>query len=119
MYFKLFAYIALLIIPFLVSKSYALFSEVKVMSDISYGNSKKQVMDVYYPSVKRKDAPVIFMVRGGAWLIGDKVSNAVVKNKVVYWVPKRFVSISVNYRKLPEIRLFACPERKARQSCSV
>lgn len=86
------------------SSSYAVSNEVSVLSDIAYGKYKKQVLDVYYPSVKKQNMPVIFMVHGGAWRIGDKASKAVVKNKVDHWVAKGFVFISVNYRMLPRVR---------------
>lgn len=86
------------------SSSYALSSDIKLLSNIPYGEAKEQVLDVYYPSVKQKDAPVIFMVHGGAWRFGDKSSRSVVKNKVAHWVPKGFIFISVNYRILPKIR---------------
>lgn len=86
------------------SSSYALASDIRLLSNISYGESKEQVLDVYHPSVKREGAPVIFMVHGGAWRIGDKASKAVIKNKVAHWVPKGFVFISVNYRMLPKTR---------------
>jgi acetyl esterase/lipase len=83
------------------SHAFALPDGVKLAEDIAYGSADKQQLDIYYPSVKQRDAPVIFMVHGGAWRIGDKASKAVVKNKVNHWVPKGFIFISVNYRMLP------------------
>ena len=71
------------------------------LSDIPYGNSSLQTMDVY----KNRDAhnaPVIFMVHGGAWRIGDKQSRTVLNNKIKRWVPAGFIFISINYRMLPE-----------------
>lgn len=73
---------------------------VQIKRDISYGSDKKQTFDVYYPEAV-KNAPVIFMVHGGAWAIGDKTNQRVVQNKVARWVPKGFVFISANYRLLP------------------
>lgn len=46
-------------------------------------------------------APVIFMVHGGAWKVGDKKSQSVVENKVNYWVKKGYIVISTNYKMLP------------------
>lgn len=99
---KSFTRILLVSFVFFASSSYALSSDIKLLSNISYGSDKEQVLDVYYPSLKQKDAPVIFMVHGGAWRFGDKASKAVVKNKVAHFVPKGFVFISVNYRMLPK-----------------
>ncbi len=74
---------------------------VKVLRDIPYGQDGKHRMDVYISRDARKGAPVIFMVHGGAWRIGDKASRAVVENKVSRWVARGFIFVSVNYRLLP------------------
>ncbi|RBW49425.1 alpha/beta hydrolase [Marinobacter sp. F3R11] len=84
-----------------VTDSYAVSDNIKILKDIPYGESQKQKLDVYMP-VDAKNAPVIFMVHGGAWRLGDKEAKAVVRNKVDHWVNKGFVFISVNYRLLPE-----------------
>ncbi|MDC7674555.1 alpha/beta hydrolase [Asticcacaulis machinosus] len=68
---------------------------------LSYGDSPKQAMDVYVPADAR-DAPVIVMVHGGAWKIGDKANSGSIENKLKYWLPKGYIFISVNYRLLPE-----------------
>ncbi len=68
--------------------------------DIAYGPDAQQRFDVYAPA-DAHDAPVIFMVHGGAWRIGDKAMPRMFENKVHYWVPKGYVFISVNYRMLP------------------
>jgi arylformamidase len=82
-------------------KALSLPKGVKVLRDISYGNDVRQHFDVYVPD-KAKDAPVIFMIHGGAWSLGDKGSAAVVENKVSRWAPAGFIFISANYRLLPE-----------------
>lgn len=82
--------------------SHAFADDFKLVKDIAYGNHDKQALDIYYPSDPVLDAPVIFMVHGGAWRIGDKASKSVIKNKVKHWVPKGFIFISVNYRMLPD-----------------
>ncbi|MDR7305204.1 alpha/beta hydrolase [Rhodoferax saidenbachensis] len=73
-----------------------------VVRDVAYGTDPKQRMDVYLPAKGAALAPVIFMVHGGAWRMGDKRMGNVVDNKVARWVPKGFVFISVNNRLLPE-----------------
>ncbi len=73
---------------------------VLVERDIAYGSDKKQSFDVYIPA-RAKGAPVIFMVHGGAWRLGDKSSRSVIEHKVARWVPKGFIFISTNYRMLP------------------
>jgi acetyl esterase/lipase len=73
---------------------------VRIERDVAYGSDKKQTFDVYIPK-QAKGAPVIFMVHGGAWRLGDKSSQAVIEHKVARWVPKGFIFISTNYRMLP------------------
>jgi acetyl esterase/lipase len=68
---------------------------------VAYGPDERQSFDVYAPA-EAHGAPVIFMVHGGAWIVGDKTNRRVVENKVAHWVPKGFVVISANYRMLPD-----------------
>jgi arylformamidase len=72
----------------------------KVAPNIEYGSDPLQKMDIFSP-VNAKNAPVILMVHGGAWMIGDKKNPNVVKNKGQYWLSRGYVFISVNYRMLP------------------
>lgn len=76
---------------------------IRVLRDIAYGSDPRQRFDVYLPPSPH-DAPVIFMVHGGAWAIGDKTNPGVVGSKATYWLPKNYVLISVNYRLLPEAK---------------
>lgn len=70
-------------------------------NDVAYGEHERHVYDVYVPS-NAINAPVIFMVHGGAWRAGDKTNRRVVKYKVRRWLPKGVVFISTNYRLLPD-----------------
>jgi arylformamidase len=74
---------------------------VRLVRDVPYGKDGKQRMDIYLPR-QAAGAPVIFMVHGGAWRLGDKGARAVVENKVAHWVTKGFIFISTNYRLLPK-----------------
>ena len=76
-----------------------------MLRDLAYGSDPKQRMDVYLPAAPgagQGAAPVIFMVHGGAWRMGDKRMGRVVENKTARWLPKGFVFVSVNNRLLPE-----------------
>lgn len=75
--------------------------DISITSNIAYGAHPKQTFDIYAPK-RATLAPVIFMVHGGAWKVGDKTSKSVVYNKVNHWVQKGYIVISVNYRLLPE-----------------
>jgi arylformamidase len=71
-------------------------------ADVAYGQDPSQTLDVYAPATATQGAPVIFMVHGGAWAMGDKASSHVVRHKAARWLPKGLLFISVNYRLLPE-----------------
>ena len=79
------------------------------ISDVSYGSDPLHSMDIYTSAEIRRDkkSPVILMVHGGAWKIGDKRAAAVVKNKMRRWVPVGFVFVSINYRLMPNADPFA------------
>jgi arylformamidase len=90
----------------LVSVSANVFSlpkDMRILNDVAYAEHKNQMVDVYLPAVE-EGAPVIFMVHGGMWRIGDKSSRSVIQNKMKHWVNKGFIFISVNYRLLPDAR---------------
>jgi len=72
-----------------------------VQRDIAYGADALQRMDVYLPP-NAHGAPVILMVHGGAWLVGDKNAAGVTENKLTRWLPKGIIFISVNYRLSPQ-----------------
>jgi acetyl esterase/lipase len=74
---------------------------VRVVRNVAYGKDVRQRMDVYLPH-QAAGAPVIFMVHGGAWRMGDKDARTVVDNKVARWVPRGFIFISADYRLLPK-----------------
>ena len=85
-----------------------LLSKTKALKNIAYGSHPQQAMDVYFPTQPLTDktpAPLIVMVHGGAWTIGDKNNAAVVKHKVDYWSKQGWIFISINYRLVPNATL--------------
>lgn len=68
--------------------------------DLPYGTDPLQKVDVYLPE-KTTGAPIILMVHGGAWQIGDKSNAGTVLNKIKRWCPQGFIFVSVNYRLVP------------------
>lgn len=69
--------------------------------NIAYGKDKRQTLDVYAPP-NAASLPVIFMVHGGGWRMGDKTNPGVIQNKGVHYTSKGFVFISVNYPLVPD-----------------
>ena len=75
-------------------------SSVHALRDIHYGADALQTLDVYRGD-NPHNAPVIVMVHGGGWRIGDKSMGRMVESKVARWVPRGFVFVSVDYGLLP------------------
>lgn len=80
--------------------AFSISDQINIKKDLKYGDDEKQKMDIYLPE-NPENAPVLFMVHGGAWRIGNKEMSTVVENKVNHWVPKGFIFISTGYRLLP------------------
>ncbi|MBW8852352.1 MAG: alpha/beta hydrolase [Xanthomonadales bacterium] len=67
-------------------------------ADIAYGPAPRERLDVYLPKpAARGGAPVIVMVHGGGWCVGDKAMAGVTANKVARWVSQGVVFVSANY----------------------
>ena len=76
---------------------------VQRQTDIAYGPEARQRFDVYLPARPMRGAPVIVMVHGGAWMIGNKALPQVVENKVAHWVASGgAIFVSLNYRLVPQ-----------------
>lgn len=71
--------------------------DARLERDVPYGDDPQQRLDVYIPG-QAKGAPVILMVHGGAWMIGDKAASGFISNKVARWLPKGYIIVSSNYR---------------------
>ncbi|WP_230368715.1 alpha/beta hydrolase [Paludibacterium denitrificans] len=68
----------------------------------SYGSHPAQKLELYLPEHTKTAAPIIIMVHGGAWCVGDMDAANVVNNKLAHWLPKGFIFVSANYRMLPD-----------------
>jgi arylformamidase len=83
-------------------------SHTTVLRKQPYGPDKLQRYDVYLPpkpSSRRAGtlAPVMFMVHGGAWSIGDMAHGNVTGHKLAHWLAQGVVFVSVNYRLVPDV----------------
>ena len=69
------------------------------LKDVAYGSEARQKLDVFLPkgAGHRGPAPIILMVHGGGWCVGDKAGAQITENKVSRWVPKGFIFVSANY----------------------
>ena len=71
------------------------------LTEYSYGPTERHMLDVYKGGTT-KLAPIIVMVHGGGWQIGDKASTKVVTNKVDHYIPQGYLFISINYPTIPD-----------------
>lgn len=78
-------------------------ANVKRFKDVAYGSGEKETYDVFAPE-GANNAPMLVMVHGGGWFIGDKRHEPVILNKGNYYVGKGFVFVSVNYPMLPDAK---------------
>lgn len=79
---------------------------IKIVRDIPYGAAARQKIDVYIPP-NAHNAPIVVMVHGGGWRMGDKSMTGVITHKGDHFVDKGFVFISVNNRLVPEADAYA------------
>jgi dipeptidyl aminopeptidase/acylaminoacyl peptidase len=97
--------IVFILVSFLFTKLLFANENFSVIKDLKYMDNSLTSLDIYMPK-RNLNKKVIFMVHGGAWRLGDKASDLVIKNKVDYWVSKGYVFISTNYRLLLQIDVF-------------
>jgi acetyl esterase/lipase len=60
-------------------------------------------LDLHAPKPAR-NCPVLVMIHGGGWCIGDKANANVGRDKARFFVAEGFVYISINYRLSPAVR---------------
>ncbi|WP_425260078.1 alpha/beta hydrolase [Rubrivivax sp. RP6-9] len=71
---------------------------IRAERDLAYGPDAQQTLDVFIP-LRAQRAPIVLMVHGGAWMLGDKAGRGVATNKVARWLPRGVIVVSVNYRR--------------------
>ena len=60
-------------------------------------DAKFHSLDVYAPA-KEGPHPVLVMVHGGGWRLGDKANRSMWKDKLPYFREEGWVYITINYR---------------------
>jgi acetyl esterase/lipase len=72
-----------------------------VQRDEPWGTGTKRTMDVYTVPAS-SPAPVIVMVHGGGWRIGDKDNPGLAEPKAAHYNAMGYVFIAIDYPLLPE-----------------
>ena len=101
-----------LLVLFNMQTSYAnffqnldIFRAKNTIRNIAYGPNTLQKLDVYLPQSNppnQKLTPILIIVHGGAWHIGDKSHQGLIQHKATYWNQQGWIVISVNYRLVPK-----------------
>ncbi len=96
------------LLVFLKKKSLAQSQKIITSRNIQYAtreNSSPKLtsLDIYAPQ-EAKNAPVMVMIHGGGWQIGDKENRGLNENKVSFFSAQGFIYVSINYRLSPAIQ---------------
>lgn len=94
--------LAVLLLALLLTATGAQAQRRPTLPDLAYGAHERHRLDVYLPARTAGPAPVIVMMHGGAWVLGDKRNRNVWRAKARHWVPRGYAFVSVNTRLLPD-----------------
>ena len=73
---------------------------IVVDRDIPYGRRPAHRLDIHRLRGVQQ-APVLVLVHGGAWAMGDKANPGFIDAKAAHYAGRGWVVVSVNYRLLP------------------
>ena len=68
-------------------------------TDYSYGDEKRQALDLHLPAGKRGETGLVFFIHGGGWVEGDK---AIYRDELRKWSEKGYAAAAANYRYVSE-----------------
>ncbi len=68
---------------------------VEKLTDIEYGKSARNRMDVFLPENRTKETPLFVLIHGGSWVSGDKSFFTPLQD---YLLSRGIASVSMNYR---------------------
>jgi acetyl esterase/lipase len=69
--------------------------KAETFTDVSYGNSSLQKMDVYLPAKRNEDTKVVVFIHGGSFIGGDKSDYA---DLIEELYKRDFAIVNINYR---------------------
>ena len=77
--------------------------EVEVIRKLPYGpHGVRQQLDIYRPRhLPEEGCPVLFQIHGGAWMLGDKRSQAL--PLMYHLASKGWICVAANYRLSPSV----------------
>ena len=72
---------------------------MELVRDVSYGPSRRHVLDLWRMPATPKSAPVLFYVHGGAWTMGDKRTEG--RPMLHELVARGWLVVASDYRRAP------------------
>lgn len=98
----------LLIFSSAKNESFAKSGDNEITRNVQYAvrdnaNANLTALDIYAPT-KAKNAPVMIMIHGGGWRMGDKTNRGLNNNKIPFFNENGFIYISINYRLSPAVQ---------------
>lgn len=72
----------------------------KLEEGLSYGQKKRQQLDIYYPEVKQPQTPVIVFFYGGSWRRGDRQKYRFVGQALS---SRGYLTVIPDYRLYPDV----------------
>ncbi len=82
------------------------FEGVDEMFDVSYGSHAQQNMDVYLPKNRNAETPLIIVMHGGAFILGDKAD---IRSAMPLLYQKNYAVVNLNYRLVDTAGIFRNP----------
>ncbi|MBD3675478.1 MAG: alpha/beta hydrolase [Planctomycetaceae bacterium] len=91
------------------ASSRAIPDDIRANLDVPYAerpgtDPKFLSLDIYAPQKAAGKLPVMVMIHGGGWRIGDKTNRAVGIDKAKFFTSQGFVYVSINYRLTPAVQ---------------
>lgn len=78
----------------------------QALTNVSYGSDPEQKMDVYLPEGRDKNTPVVILLHGGGFILGDK-GEFTMQSQLLS--QKGYAVLNVNYRLVDTTGLFSLP----------
>jgi acetyl esterase/lipase len=83
----------------------------RVKSDVAYGASPRQKLDIYAPTKRAGTLPVVVFLYGGSWNSGSKADYSFLAKAIA---ARRFIAVVADYRLVPDVAFPAFLDDSAR-----
>ena len=78
-------------------KNDSIYRPSEAILNVSYGEDKQQIYDIYLPENRNTSTKVLILIHGGGWVSGDKEDMIPFKNYIKIQFPE-YAIVNINYR---------------------